>query len=35
VQQIGTPLDEATLLRTSDVIESAVGLGNRRPGGRS
>jgi len=35
VQLMGKPLDEATLLRTADVIESAVGLGNRRPGGRS
>ncbi|HEY6034851.1 MAG TPA: amidase family protein, partial [Kofleriaceae bacterium] len=34
VQLMGKPLDEATLLRTADVIESAVGLGNRRPGGR-
>jgi aspartyl-tRNA(Asn)/glutamyl-tRNA(Gln) amidotransferase subunit A len=35
VQLMGKPLDEATLLRTADVIESAVGLGNRRPGGRT
>jgi len=35
VQLMGKPLDEATLLRTADVIEAAVGLGNRRPGGRS
>jgi len=35
VQLMGRPLDEATLLRTGDVIEKAVGLGSRRPGGRS
>jgi aspartyl-tRNA(Asn)/glutamyl-tRNA(Gln) amidotransferase subunit A len=35
VQLMAKPLDEATLLRTADVIESAVGLGNRRPGGRT
>ncbi|MEO8551621.1 MAG: Asp-tRNA(Asn)/Glu-tRNA(Gln) amidotransferase subunit GatA [Kofleriaceae bacterium] len=35
VQLMGRTLDEATLLRTADVIEKAVGLGNRRPGGRS
>jgi aspartyl-tRNA(Asn)/glutamyl-tRNA(Gln) amidotransferase subunit A len=34
VQLMAKPLDEATLLRTGDVLESAVGLGNRRPGGR-
>ncbi|MFT3695048.1 MAG: Asp-tRNA(Asn)/Glu-tRNA(Gln) amidotransferase subunit GatA [Kofleriaceae bacterium] len=34
-QLLGKPLDEATLLRTAGVIESAVGLGERRPGGRA
>ncbi len=32
-QLLGKPLDEATLLRTAGVIEAAVGLGARRPGG--
>ena len=35
VQLMGKPLDEATLLRTGAVIEAAVGLGARRPGGIS
>jgi len=34
-QLLGKPLDEATLLRAAAVIESAVGLGARRPGGIS
>lgn len=34
-QLMGKPLDEATLLRAAGVIESAVGLGDRRPGGRA
>jgi aspartyl-tRNA(Asn)/glutamyl-tRNA(Gln) amidotransferase subunit A len=34
-QLLGKPLDEATLLRAGAVIESAVGLGARRPGGIS
>ena len=34
VQLLGKPLDEATLLRTAGVIETACGLGERRPGGR-
>ncbi|MBA3398113.1 MAG: Asp-tRNA(Asn)/Glu-tRNA(Gln) amidotransferase subunit GatA [Deltaproteobacteria bacterium] len=33
VQLLGKPLDEPTLLRTAGVIESAVGLGTRRPSG--
>jgi len=33
VQLLGKPLDEATLLRAGQVIESAVGLGDRRPPG--
>jgi aspartyl-tRNA(Asn)/glutamyl-tRNA(Gln) amidotransferase subunit A len=32
-QLLGKPLDEATLFRTGAVIEAAVGLGERRPGG--
>lgn len=32
-QLLGKPLDEATLLRTGAVIEAAVGLGDKRPGG--
>ena len=32
-QLLGKPLDEATLLRTAHVIESAVGLADRRPKG--
>jgi aspartyl-tRNA(Asn)/glutamyl-tRNA(Gln) amidotransferase subunit A len=32
-QLLGKPLDEATLLRAGQVIESAVGLGERRPTG--
>jgi len=32
-QLLGKPLAEATLLRTGAVIEAAVGLGARRPGG--
>jgi len=32
-QLLGKPLDEATLLRAGAAIESAVGLGDRRPGG--
>jgi aspartyl-tRNA(Asn)/glutamyl-tRNA(Gln) amidotransferase subunit A len=32
-QLLGKPLDEATLLRAGHVIESAVGLGARRPPG--
>ena len=32
-QLMGKPLDEATLLRAAQVIESAVGLGTKRPGG--
>ena len=32
-QLLGKPLDEATLLRAAAVVESAVGLGDRRPGG--
>lgn len=32
-QLLGRPLDEATLLRVGLVIEQAVGLGPRRPGG--
>jgi aspartyl-tRNA(Asn)/glutamyl-tRNA(Gln) amidotransferase subunit A len=32
-QLLGKPLDEVTLLRTGAVIETAVGLGDRRPGG--
>jgi aspartyl-tRNA(Asn)/glutamyl-tRNA(Gln) amidotransferase subunit A len=32
-QLLGKPLDEATLLRAGGVIEAAVGLGARRPGG--
>ena len=35
VQLMGRPLDEATLIRTGAVIEEAVGLGARRPGGIS
>src|SRR3569623_768640 len=35
VQLMGKPLDEAPLLRTAAVIASPLGLGNRRPGGRS
>ncbi|HUJ59230.1 MAG TPA: Asp-tRNA(Asn)/Glu-tRNA(Gln) amidotransferase subunit GatA [Kofleriaceae bacterium] len=31
-QLLGRPLDEATLLRAGQVIEAAVGLGDRRPG---
>jgi aspartyl-tRNA(Asn)/glutamyl-tRNA(Gln) amidotransferase subunit A len=31
-QLLGKPLDEATLLRTAGVIESSVGLGDKRPG---
>ena len=31
VQLLGKPLDEATLLRVGQVIESAVGLGDKRP----
>jgi aspartyl-tRNA(Asn)/glutamyl-tRNA(Gln) amidotransferase subunit A len=34
-QLIGRPLDEAMLLRVGQVIETAVGLGARRPGGVS
>ncbi|MEO8846815.1 MAG: Asp-tRNA(Asn)/Glu-tRNA(Gln) amidotransferase subunit GatA [Kofleriaceae bacterium] len=34
-QLLGRPLDEATLIRTGAVIEAAVGLGARRPGGIS
>ena len=34
-QLLGKPLDEATILRTAHVIEAAVGLGSRRPGGIS
>ena len=34
-QLLGKPLDEATVLRAGAVIESAVGLGERRPGGIS
>jgi aspartyl-tRNA(Asn)/glutamyl-tRNA(Gln) amidotransferase subunit A len=30
-QLLGKPLDEVTLLRAAQVIESAVGLGERRP----
>jgi aspartyl-tRNA(Asn)/glutamyl-tRNA(Gln) amidotransferase subunit A len=30
-QLLGKPLDEATLLRAAQVIETAVGLGDRRP----
>jgi aspartyl-tRNA(Asn)/glutamyl-tRNA(Gln) amidotransferase subunit A len=33
VQLLGKPLDEPTLLRVAHVIESVVGLGDRRPGG--
>jgi aspartyl-tRNA(Asn)/glutamyl-tRNA(Gln) amidotransferase subunit A len=32
-QLLGKPLDEATLLRVGAVIEKAVGLGDKRPGG--
>ncbi len=32
-QLLGKPLDEAMLLRVGAVIEAAVGLGDRRPGG--
>jgi aspartyl-tRNA(Asn)/glutamyl-tRNA(Gln) amidotransferase subunit A len=32
-QLLGRPLDEATLLRAGAVIEAAVGLGDKRPGG--
>jgi aspartyl-tRNA(Asn)/glutamyl-tRNA(Gln) amidotransferase subunit A len=32
-QLLGKPLDEVTLLRAGQVIESAVGLGDRRPTG--
>ena len=32
-QLLAKPLDEATLLRAGAVIEAAVGLGDRRPGG--
>jgi aspartyl-tRNA(Asn)/glutamyl-tRNA(Gln) amidotransferase subunit A len=32
-QLLGKPLDEATLLRAGQVIERAVGLGDKRPGG--
>jgi aspartyl-tRNA(Asn)/glutamyl-tRNA(Gln) amidotransferase subunit A len=32
-QLLGRPLDEATLLRVGGVIETAVGLGDRRPPG--
>jgi aspartyl-tRNA(Asn)/glutamyl-tRNA(Gln) amidotransferase subunit A len=32
-QLLGKPLDEATLLRAGAAIESAVGLGARRPAG--
>ena len=32
-QLLGKPLDEATVLRVGHVIESVVGLGDRRPGG--
>jgi aspartyl-tRNA(Asn)/glutamyl-tRNA(Gln) amidotransferase subunit A len=35
VQLLGKPLDEVTLLRAGGVIEAAVGLGDRRPGGLS
>jgi len=35
VQLLGKPLDEATLLRAGQVIESAVGLGDKRPPGAS
>ncbi len=31
VQLLGRPLDETTLIRVATVIESAVGLGERRP----
>jgi aspartyl-tRNA(Asn)/glutamyl-tRNA(Gln) amidotransferase subunit A len=31
-QLLGRPLDESTLLKVGAVIESAVGLGDRRPG---
>jgi aspartyl-tRNA(Asn)/glutamyl-tRNA(Gln) amidotransferase subunit A len=34
-QLLARPLDEATLLRVGHVIESLVGLGDRRPGGVS
>ncbi len=34
-QLLGKPLDEATVLRVGHVIESLVGLGDRRPGGIS
>ena len=32
-QLLGKPLDEATLIKVGSVIEKAVGLGERRPGG--
>jgi len=32
-QLLGKPLDEATLLRAAQVIETAVGLGTKRPTG--
>ncbi len=32
-QLLGKPLDESTLIRTAAVIESTVGLGDRRPAG--
>ncbi len=32
-QLLGKPLDEATILRVGAAIESAVGLGTKRPGG--
>jgi aspartyl-tRNA(Asn)/glutamyl-tRNA(Gln) amidotransferase subunit A len=32
-QLLGKPLDEATLLRAGHVIETTVGLGDKRPGG--
>ncbi len=34
-QLLGKPLDEGTLLRAGHVIEQAVGLGDKRPGGVS
>jgi aspartyl-tRNA(Asn)/glutamyl-tRNA(Gln) amidotransferase subunit A len=34
-QLLGKPLDEATLVRAGHVIETAVGLGDKRPGGIS
>ncbi|MBV8762240.1 MAG: Asp-tRNA(Asn)/Glu-tRNA(Gln) amidotransferase subunit GatA, partial [Deltaproteobacteria bacterium] len=32
-QLLGKPLDEHTLLRAAAVVESAVGLGGKRPSG--